>query len=545
MYRTLFAGLICLTLSSVALTPAYGVERIQAGKGIATVETKSGVVQGFLSDKILTFKGIPYATAERFQAPQPVKPWQGVKQALNWGYICPQPPDVDIHGIQMFIGDNRFWPQDEDCLNLNVWTPAADSKKRPVMVWLHGGGFFSGSSMSEPIYDGKNLSQKGDVVVVTVNHRLNVLGYLDMSAYGPAYADSGNAGMLDLVAALRWVKENIAAFGGDPNNVTIYGQSGGGAKVATLMTSPQAKGLFNKAIIESGAPGGLPAPYANPEVARKVAGEILKNAGIDPAHADELAKIPYDRLLAASDKAMQDVGKEYMRPGGPMGGRFGMMYNPVVDGRFLPESPFAKAAPDISKGIPLLIGSTLSEFANFPNPALAGHENWGEAEVKAYFAKQFGAEKADKIVTAFRKAYPNLKPNVWPVVDMMARPSTVRAAELKAAQGDKVYNYIFAWRSPILDYAWAAGHSTELPFVFDDYELGLQSTGGGPVVQRLTDEVSQAWINFARSGDPSVKGLAPWKPFTEKAPVTMYLDTQWQARVAPDAELLKLMKPGP
>jgi para-nitrobenzyl esterase len=538
--RTIVVLCLCGSVSAYA-----GDEKplIAAGAGVAVVPTKAGSVQGFIREGIYTFRGIPYASAARFMPPQPVKPWSGTRLTLSYGNVCPQFVNPQLAEPQTFIADTRYWPASEDCQNLNIWSPGLQgSKRRPVMVWLHGGGFSSGSSMELPIYDGTNLSRKGDVVVVSINHRLNVLGFLDLSAYGETYSKSANVGMLDIVQALRWVQDNIALFGGDPGNVTIFGQSGGGAKVATLLESPQAKGLFHKAIIQSGSPGAMPSPYSNQSVATRVAARTLREAGLADTQIDQLKSIPYDLLLAAANRAMEAVYKEMQPPGAPQRRFGGLGWGPIVDGDFLPESPFASAAPRASKGVPLLLGSTLSEFQNLPNPKLHNHETWGEEEVRAYFRDLVG-DKADQLIAAYRSAYPELEPKVWPLVDIMFRAGTLRTARLKAAQGDAVFNYIFAWRSPVLDYAWAAGHSTDIAFAFDNATLGAQASGGGRDVERLTDLVSQAWINFARTGDPNHPGLAHWPRFTEQIPATMVFEKIPKVRVGHDAELVRLQNP--
>ena len=402
--RLLIATLV-LSAAPAAAQPAPGPDLIASSK-VAVVRTQSGEIQGFVRHGIQSFRGIPYATAERFKPPVRPQPWAQRRLTLSWGNICPQPVDPQLREPQIFISDTRFWPASENCQNLNVWTPALDGRKRPVMVWLHGGGFFSGSSNELPLYDGTNLSRKGDVVIVSVNHRLNVLGFLDLSAHGEAYKASANAGMLDIVAALEWVRDNIAAFGGDPANVTIFGQSGGGAKVSTLLASPAARGLFHKAVVQSGAPGSMPTPYSDPRVARKVAELTLRNAGLQPGQADALAKLPYDQLLAAANRALGEASTELGMPPGPLG--FSPVnWAPVVDGSFLPETPFGKAAPAVSAGIPLLIGSTLSEFQNFPNPKLRGRESWGETETMAYLRATQGAN-ADSVAAAYRNAWPEL-----------------------------------------------------------------------------------------------------------------------------------------
>jgi para-nitrobenzyl esterase len=543
--RTLYVVLIAAVAGCPALS-ARAASAAEASRGpllvanaaTGVVQTEAGAVRGFVRSGIYTYRGIPYAKAERFMPPQKVQPWSGTRLALSWGNICPQPV-ASLGEPQTFISDTRFWPASEDCQSLNIWTPGTGATKlRPVMVWIHGGGFFSGSSMELPIYDGTNLSRKGDVVIVSLNHRLNVLGFLDLSAYGDAYRSSADVGMLDIVAALHWVHDNIAQFGGDPANVTIFGQSGGGAKVATLLAAPAAQGLFQKAIIESGAPGAQPAPYSDQAVARRVAAATLQELGLTAEHVDAMKTVPYEQLIAAANRALAAVSRELPKSNAPMG--FGLSWSPVVEGGFLTESPFASAAPAASKGVPLMVGSTLAEFQNFPNPALKDRASWGETEAKAYFRNLVG-DKVDSLAAAFQRAYPGMKPSEWPLVDTLARAGVLRTARLKAEQGDSVYTYLFAWKSPVLDYAWAAGHSSDIAFEFDNAELGVQSSGGGPEVERLTALMSQAWIDFARSGNPGHAGLPQWPAYTPQRPATLIFDTKPRLGVGHDAELVGLL----
>jgi para-nitrobenzyl esterase len=513
-----------------------------ASSKVAVVKTAAGSVQGFIHHGIYTWRGIPYAHADRFMPPQKVQPWQGVRLALSYGNICPQPVSAELREPQTFISDTRFWPASENCQYVNVWSPAPDGKKRPVMVWIHGGGFFSGSSNELPVYDGTNLSRKGDVVVVSLNHRLNSLGFLDLAAYGDAYRQSANVGMLDIVAALQWVHDNIAAFGGDPGNVTIFGQSGGGAKVATLLAAPAAKGLFEKAIIESGAPGGFGPSALDEKTARRIAELTLHFAGLQPDQVDRLRTLPYAELNAATDKALRAVSAEQNPGGGNPLGFPTVNWSPVVDGSFLTAAPFAEGAPAVSKGVPLLIGSTLSEFSNFPTPDTAGREHWNEAAFKAFLTKRYGP-RADALLAAYKKAYPDLGPSIWPTVDTAQRASVLRTAAMKAAEGDPVYTYVFAWRSPVLDYAWAAGHSSELGLVFDNPDAADQALGGGPVVHRLADQMSSAWIAFARTGDPNGAGVPQWPAYTAARPATMVFAGQSAARIGYDADLIRLTTP--
>jgi para-nitrobenzyl esterase len=533
------AGGLALTSAPALCAPPQDSPTLIASAKVAVVGTGSGKVQGFVRQGVYSFRGIPYARAERFMPPQPMPPWPETRLALSYGNICPQPVSPELREPQTFISDTRFWPASEQCQNLNIWSPGVTGeKKRPVMVWLHGGGFFSGSSNELPVYDGTNLARRGDVVVVSLNHRLNVLGFLSLSAYGPVYKGSANVGMLDIVAALRWVHDNIAAFGGDPNNVTIFGQSGGGAKVAALMASPLAKGLFAKAIIQSGAPGTPESSALDLKTSQHVAELTLQFAGLNPDQADRLRTLPYEALVAASEKALRAVSDEKNKGSGLLGFP-SVNWSPVIDGEFLMDAPFGNTAPIASKGVPLLVGSTLSEFQNLPDPRLRGRENWGESEFLAYLKGQFGS-RAEALLAAYRSAYPDLKPSLWPLIDTRMRSGVLHTAGLKAAQGDAVYTYLFAWRSPVLDYAWAAGHSSEIGLVFDNPDAEEQALGGGPTVNRLAREMSTAWINFARTGKPGGDDLPAWPMYTSAAPATMVFDERVDVRVGHDAQLVQL-----
>lgn len=526
-----------LTLAS----PAFAAPApLLAGDGIATTSTSAGQVQGFVDDGITTFRGIPYASAERFEPAHEVAPWPGKRLSLNYGNICPQPVSANYNELQTFVSDTSFWPQSDKCLNLNVWTPALDGKRRPVMVWLHGGGYFAGSSHENAVYDGHNLSKSGNVVVISVNHRLNIMGFLDLSAYGEAYRGSANLGISDLVQALRWVKANAAAFGGDPDNVTIFGQSGGGGKVQALMTTPYAKGLFQKAIIESGASGpGINPREGDQAIALRVAQLVFAKAGLKDGDIAGLKALPYEALNAAGDKALREISTE-LEPG-----RAGILgfplvnWGPIVDHDVLPENPFAEGAPAASKGIPLIVGSTLNEFQLIGAP---DWKTWDTVRAETETAKRFGPNAA-AVKAAFAKAYPGMSLAETLTVDLMFRSGALRVASAKAAAGDKVWNYLFAWKSPVLGGAWAAGHSMEIAFVFDNVSAGRQSTGGGSDVARLSAEMSKAWVNFARTGNPNGPGVTAWSNYTAQQPATMLFDTPSGVRTGFDADLLSLAMP--
>lgn len=521
--------------------PPQPSQELEASSDIAIAETEAGKVQGFVQNGIYSFRGIPYAQADRFEAPRKPASWDGVRPAFSYGNICPQPVSAQLNEPQTFTSDQRHWPQSENCLKLNVWTPGTARADRPVMVWFHGGGFFSGSSIELPAYDGTNLSGMGDVVVVTVNHRLNILGHLDLSAYGPEFAQSGNAGIADLVASLEWVRGNIEAFGGDPGNITIFGQSGGGGKVRAVMAAPSAEGLFDKAIVMSGAMSRGPGPAADEGLSRRVAAYTFQFAGIEEGDMDALQALPYDRLQAAGAQALAEVSREVT--GAPAGGPLGfpvVNWGPVADGSFLPEMPFEDGAPAVSSQVPLMVGSTLSEFQHI-NPRIAGHEDWSEAQLRAYLAETRGEGAVPALLAAFSQAYPDLPLNEIVTVDPGGRAGALAMARQKSAQQAPVYNYLFAWRAPVLDGTWSAGHTADVPFVFNNAQAGIQSSGGGPVVDWLTNVMSSAWINFARFGNPNHSGMGYWPEFTVDRPATMIFDVNSQARTGHDAELIELL----
>ena len=455
------AAFMSLSVSATCQTAGQAVKSAEdhgpnviASSKDAIVQTESGKVRGYIHTGTFTFKGIPYATAERFMPPQKPKPWEGVRSSMSFGFVCPQgiggPIDAtaarssEIPDEDAFFVQGLLQTENEDCQRLNIWSPNVnDGGKRPVMVWLHGGGFSTGSGHGWQAFDGESLSKKGDVVVVTLNHRLNVLGFLDLSTFGEKYKYSGNVGMMDIVAALNWIKSNIANFGGDPNNVTIFGQSGGGGKVSTLMAVPSAKGLFHKAIVESGST----LKVSEPSISRQAGVEILKQLKLKPKQVDELQKVPYSQLAAAGQAAWDKIRKENHAGPGFAGMRYG--WAPTVDGDFLPTQPFDPAAPALSKDVPLLVGSTLNEmFPSERNPSL---RNITQAQAEEYLKKIYGP-KTEAFIEEFGKAYPGYKPVDLIDTDVtFIRPRAIQQATLKAAQNAApVYMYQFAWQSPCI-----------------------------------------------------------------------------------------------
>ena len=500
-----------------------------------TVQTQKGLVAGYIDNGIYTYKGIPYAKAERFMAPQPADSWEGVRSSRAYGPTAPQ--EVRTGWSSDELGFSFAWNDGfpgEDCLRANVWTPGInDGKKRPVMVWLHGGGYSTGSGQELPSYDGASLARKGDVVVVTLNHRLNVLGFLDLSSFGEKYAASGNAGLLDLVAALEWVRDNAAAFGGDASNVTIFGQSGGGGKVSTLLATPSAAGLFHKAIVQSGSMLRTMDQKWSSKIGEEVVAEL---GGIEA-----VLNAPYEKLLAAGTKA---IGK--VRPEAEADGFASFIFGwaPTVDSRYLPMQPFDPQAPEQSKDIPVMLGTTIHEFSMSTYvPQLRTATK--EAAMGYLKATKFG-DRVDEFVEIFEKTYPGCQPKDLFDTDIIFRPSTIAQADVKVAQqGAPVYMYMFAWESPVMDGILRSTHCMEIPFVFNNADLHAGMTGGGKEAIELADRMSQAWINFARTGNPNAKCLPEWPAYNPEEGAMMIFDNTCEVRYNHDKELMEFVRQFP
>ncbi|MBY5394692.1 carboxylesterase/lipase family protein [Rhizobium leguminosarum] len=529
-YCALISALSAMTASIVG-APALAEEFV-ASQSKTVVETKKGSLVGALDDGVYSYLGVPYAHADRFMPAEEVAPWKGIRPAVTYGENCFIPRMKEVAGDELF-NPHRYLPMSEACQFLNIWTPAIkDGKKRPVMVWIHGGGFTNGSGIELTSYDGHNLSKDGDVVVVTLNHRLNVLGFLDLSAYGEKYKRSGNASVTDLVAALKWVHDNAEAFGGDPGNVTIFGQSGGGYKVRALMGTPSAKGLFQKAIVQSGSRTDSVVDQAS---SRKVAELTLANLGLKAGEIDKLADADYYDLLAAADKAIKDATAQ---------GAKDARYAPVQDGDYIPANPVGTEWVDQAKDIPLMVGNTLNEFETVighkAGELLADNKNnWDEDKSRAKLKERF-ADKSDAVGKAFMAAYPEKKIADAYFLDLRFRPGAIRDLDLKAKQnGAPVYSYMFAYESPVLDGIAMAWHCSELPYVFANAALVKTSTGGGSDALALSRKVSQAWVNFARNGKPSAEGLPDWPAYTTDKPATMVLDKESRVAVDLDRKLLQ------
>ncbi len=503
------------------------------------VETVYGKVRGTTSDGIHAFKGVRYGAPtggpNRFMPPKKPAPWSGTRDALHYGNSAPQTnPDAKASGGERFapVGGDERHAESEDCLFLNVWTPGlTDGGKRPVMVWLHGGGFLSGSG-SDKIIAGENLSRRGNVVVVTLNHRLNAFGFSHFGDIGgPEYAMSGNVGMLDVVEALRWVRDNVDRFGGDPSRVMIFGESGGGQKVSMLMGCPLAKGLFHRAAIESG-PG---IRMLEREKATHVSEVYLQELGLAPARLPEIQKMPTQRLLKAFFPTMAKTG----------GITAGLIdnFSPVIDPIVLPQHPFSPTAAPYGSNVPLIMGWNRTEMTLFADPAAFTLD---EAEMTKRVTAIHGAAAA-RIIATYKAKYPDVSvPDlhllIWSDYPTMLFEN--RIAERRAAQNQApTYLYRFDWRSTVQAGKYRTPHTMEIPFVFDNTKVMASMTGGTQEAAALAAKVSDAWIALATSGDPNfaTAGLPHWKPYSRSERSTLLINVDSHLAADPEREERELL----
>jgi para-nitrobenzyl esterase len=474
-----------------------------AENGSVVADTVYGKLRGVEVSGIKVFKGIPYgantAGKNRFMPPVAPAKWSGVRDALRYGPTAPQSATVPAD-------------QDEDCLVLNVWTPGIkDGRKRPVMFWCHGGGFASGSG-SSPGQDGTNLAKRGDVVVVTINHRLNVLGFTYLATLGGAdFEQSGDVGMLDIVVALKWVRENIEQFGGDPNTVMIFGQSGGGRKVGTLLGMPSAKGLFHRAVIESGATIKL----VERDQATRVAERLVSKLQLGRNEVREMQKMPLAKIMAAYFDVVKDMGDSDQMTEG---------FSPTVNGTAVPEHPFYPAASALSPEVPLMLGHTRTEMT-LQSPA--DTFTLDEAGMRSRVRGLVG-DKSGPVIELYRRLNPGASASdIYFLIasDYRYGAPVMKIAERRAALNKApVYLYYFRWETPVQGGRLKSPHTIEIPFAFDNVKISASLTGGGAEAMALADKVSDAWIAFARTGDPNTAKLPRWPRFNATERPTMVFD---------------------
>ncbi len=506
----------------------------------AVANTQYGKVRGFVAGEVFTFKGIPHGQdtggANRWLPAKPPKPWDNEYPALVYPANCMQNLHTTTAIEQSFLQDWDDGYMSEDMLKLNVWTPALTGR-RAVMVYFHGGGFSFGSAYELPSQEGAQMARHHDVVVVTVNHRLNVLGFFDVSEIGGAgYEDSVNVGMTDLVASLKWVRENIANFGGDPDKVMIYGQSGGGSKVTCLMGMPSADGLFHRASVQSGGGGNSPTGEQSKEFSR----QVMKELGLAPNDIASLQKIDWAKLFAAGNAVAAKINPPFQ------GGIFGpgsttpstprVGWTPTMDGRIITMRSFQDTAPEMTKNVPMLIGSVSEEGMRYSSDPT-------EEEWRATLAKSMGDEKASALIAAMKKAHPEkaIRTLSYGVGGLGGRNHVQQMAKLKYEQhGAPVYQYFFTWQSPMLDGVAGAWHTAELAFCFDNTKRCEQGTGNTPEAQALAKKMANAWANFARTGNPSQPGLT-WTPADPTRGQTMVFDNQCRMVDDPEGEVRRIL----
>lgn len=498
------------------------------GDNIAVANTEYGKVRGFVLRGINQFLGIPYGadTSGKNRFMPPVKPvaWKDIKPCVWWGNTAPQIMEKRYaNAYASFVDHWNYDDVSEDCLKLNVWTPALDSGKRPVVVWLHGGGFTNGNAIEQDGYHGENLSRLGNIVFCSINHRLGPFGYSHLKAAG-GHPHSGNVGNLDMVAALEWVKDTIANFGGDPNNVTIIGQSGGGAKVTSLMNMPAAKGLFHKAVALS----GTSLTGVNKEYAEKLGLKVMEEAGLQPGEIEKLQQIPWRQYIDITTRAVEKLAEEAKKMNISRGG-----FSPVADGVTMNDQPFFSDPNHFSADIPLIINTTFHESS--PSRTDASLEEISLAGVVEKIKPRFGAE-AGKIVEAYSQNFPKAKPvEVWAMI-LSNRKGAIAAADAKVSQRKApVYVSWFGWQPPLFDGRMRAFHCDDICFWFYNTDLMLTHTGGGKRPRALSSKMAKSFLNFIKTGNPNGGGLPSWKHYTKENGETMILDDACALVNNPDA----------
>lgn len=528
------SGAICAFAGCSPKCQKCDEQQLFIGDDIAVAQTQYGKVRGYILRDIYQFKGIPYGAStageNRFMPPQEPEPWSGVRPTVNYGQAAPQVIGYD-RTPESLSGFVDHWNYDligEDCLKLNVWTPALDGKKRPVLVWLHGGGFSSGNAIEQDGYGGENIARYGDIVCCSVNHRLNSFGYTDFASVGgEKYAHSGNVGMLDIIAALKWIHNNIENFGGDPGNVTIIGQSGGGSKVSLVASMPAAKGLVHKGVALS----GNTTRAANKEYAEALGEFIVKEAGLKPSEIDKLQQMPWEEYYALANSAsrkfnMQNTGN----------GRAG--FSPVGNGLDIPEGVLFSPEDETLPNIPMLYCTVLQE--RNPNRDNAELEDITLDGVIERLTPTY-KEKTKEIVEAYAKTFPQYRPiEIWAML-VSPRTGVINSANTKYAQGAPVYLAWFQWQPPLFDGRLRAFHCIDICFWLHNTDVMYTHTGGGKRPRDLSDKMSDALLAFMRTGDPNCEALPAWPKYTPENGEVMILNDVCEVKNDPDRACRELI----
>lgn len=540
-FKTVGTGTAALGLSSVPFVSQASTlaskkkeddgQVLFIGDDIAIADTAYGKVKGYILHDVYTFLGIPYGAnaygKNRFMPPVEPEPWEGIKPAVYYGNSAPQIMDNRFpNNYSTFVDHWNYDDVSEDCLTINVWTPGInDSGKRPVLVWLHGGGYTNGNGIEQDGYHGANLSKHGNIVFCSINHRLGPIGFSDLSGVGgEKYKHSGNVGMLDIIASLKWVNKNIANFGGDPNNVTIIGQSGGGAKVCTVLAMPEAKGLVHKGVALSGSTTRA----LSQDYSRKLGEYILQEAGLTKDNIDKLQYIPWREYIDIANAAAARLNKE-MGTSGMMRGGFA----PVADGIHLPKDTFYSDADGFASSIPLMISTTFHEWSPSRTDPEIEKMNMDELVERV---KAIRGEKAPQIVEAYAKAFPKAKPIELFALILSSRQGAITTAEAKLKQKAPVYMAWFGWEPPLFNNRMRAFHCLDICFWFRNTDLMVTHTGGGARPRKLANKMSEALLNFMKKGDPSGGELPKWPRYTSEKGEVMILNDVCEVKNDPDRE---------
>lgn len=527
------AAILCL-MASCAGGGSQAVQEdkqlLQVGDDIAIVNTTYGKIQGYIYKDVYTFLGIQYGAPtsgkNRFMPPQEPEKWEGVKPAVWYGDSAPQNTKGKYKNTFSTMVDHwNYYDVSEDCLSLNVWTPNTDSQKRPVLVWFHGGGFTSGNGIEQDGYDGNNIAREGNIVYVSVNHRLGPMGFTDLSAYGDEYKTSGNVGVLDLVAALKWVNKNIDKFGGDPSNVTIMGQSGGGSKVCAVLNIEEAKGLVHKAVALSGNSTSA----MNQDLSRKVGEYILKEAGIKPGEISKLQEMPWEEYYALANRASQQAAKD--------NGGQRMGFSPVADDIVLPKNGYFQMS-GYSKDVPVIFCTTFAESSIARDNAAL--EAMDKAEALKMWASRYG-DKAEAVFDAYAEAFPELNPCDIVCMGNSPRTNVIRSADAKYAQGAPVYLAWFGYKANLFNGRIRAFHCSDISYWFKNTDVMYTHTGGGPEPRALSKKMSESLLSFMRTGDPNNSEIPAWNAYTPEEHATMIFNKTTELRNDPDGEALRII----